>query len=299
MFGAIHKVIGVLTLQLEKDETMKRTISAVLIAGALLLGGCADSTDNMSEPTTESATEAAKTEYANVGDTIPIDCVGGECRGELKVEEIQLGGECKAPLMAEELSGDMQLLQISGIVSATTEVKDDKGAELGVIPEGPVAWDNEGFKTTGEWGGGCDIPQQYEQWGTLPTKVGEKVRMYGAFLIPKNAKELGIANSKFDLTKIEASPSTSAAAASAPDEAPSAEEELSVQSSVSAVPMAPAEDPAEEPVIGYTEAPGQVEPHVMEKQIASCGDPSIHETGTTFFTDGTSGWTQNCASQMM
>ncbi|OHF36130.1 hypothetical protein [Corynebacterium sp. HMSC074A01] len=51
-------------------------------------------------------------------------------------------------------------------------------------------------------------------------------------------------------------------------------------------------------MIGFTGAPGQEAPQVMEKQIASCGDPSIHETGTTFFTDGTSGWTQQCASQM-
>lgn len=53
-----------------------------------------------------------------------------------------------------------------------------------------------------------------------------------------------------------------------------------------------------EAVIGVTGAPGQEAPQVMDKQIASCGDPSIHETGTTFFTDGTSGWTQQCASQM-
>ena len=51
-------------------------------------------------------------------------------------------------------------------------------------------------------------------------------------------------------------------------------------------------------MIGFTGAPGQEAPQVMDKQIASCGDPSIHETGTTFFTDGTSGWTQQCASQM-
>ncbi|WP_297589367.1 hypothetical protein [uncultured Corynebacterium sp.] len=51
-------------------------------------------------------------------------------------------------------------------------------------------------------------------------------------------------------------------------------------------------------MIGFTGAPGQAAPQVMDKQIASCGDPSIHETGTTFFTDGTSGWTQQCASQM-
>lgn len=50
---------------------------------------------------------------------------------------------------------------------------------------------------------------------------------------------------------------------------------------------------------GYTEAPGQAEPSEMIKTVASCGDPALHETGTTFFTDGSSGWTQQCASQMM
>lgn len=52
-------------------------------------------------------------------------------------------------------------------------------------------------------------------------------------------------------------------------------------------------------VIGYSEAPDQKKPQVMEKQIASCGDPSIHETGTTFFTAGRSGCTANCAAQIM
>ena len=34
-----------------------------------------------------------------------------------------------------------------------------------------------------------------------------------------------------------------------------------------------------EAVIGVTGAPGQEAPQLMDKQIASCGDPSIHETG--------------------
>lgn len=38
--------------------------------------------------------------------------------------------------------------------------------------------------------------------------------------------------------------------------------------------------------------------HCMDKQVASCGDPANMETGTTFFTDGTSGWTQQCANVM-
>lgn len=35
------------------------------------------------------------------------------------------------------------------------------------------------------------------------------------------------------------------------------------------------------------------------KTIDHCGEPGLHETGTTFFTDGTTGWTPECASQMM
>lgn len=53
-----------------------------------------------------------------------------------------------------------------------------------------------------------------------------------------------------------------------------------------------------DPVIGFTGAPSVDSPHELDKQISSCGDPSIHEVGTTFFTDGTSGWTETCAAQM-
>lgn len=58
-------------------------------------------------------------------------------------------------------------------------------------------------------------------------------------------------------------------------------------------------DQPQEEVIGFTEAPGVAQPTPMEKTIESCGDVSLHETGTTFFSDGTSGWTQQCADEMM
>ena len=49
---------------------------------------------------------------------------------------------------------------------------------------------------------------------------------------------------------------------------------------------------------GYTGAPGTEPIRELDKQIAGCGDPAIHERGTTFFTDGTSGWTEQCAAAM-
>lgn len=67
----------------------------------------------------------------------------------------------------------------------------------------------------------------------------------------------------------------------------------SSQEPVAATPAA-----AECGAVGYTAAPGHESPHCLGKQIASCGTAS-HQTGTTFFTDGTSGWTQTCQNQML
>lgn len=277
---------------------MKRIIGATFASCILFLAGCSDTTEHAEETATqETSSEKAEPEFAQIGDTIPVDCAGNECSGELKVEKIQLGGECEVPLIAEDAPEGMQLVQISGVLTATKEVTDDTGAELGALPETPVAWDSEDFKTTAEWAKFCDIPQQQELWNSLPAKMGEKVRIYGSYLIPQGAKELGIANSKFDLSKVEVAEEATTSESTS-QQTTKKSEQPAEETTVEQPPAAPAE-PEEDPVVGYTEAPGQEEPHVMEKQIASCGDPSIHETGTTFFTDGTSGWTENCAAQMM
>lgn len=283
---------------------MKRIATAVLAADALTLAGCSGTGESGTESAVESTTQTStttesETNLAKVGDTIPVNCTGSSCTGEVKVEEIAFGGECEIQLVAEEIPEGMQLVQLKGILTAVEKVTDSGGAEIGVVPETPVAWDSEKFKTSAEWGGGCDIPQGYEQWGGFPANHDEKVRVYGSYLIPEDTHLLGIANSKFDLADIE--PATAPASSSVPPSSvvqqPATQQQAPAQQPTSVAP-APVQQ-EEETVIGYTEAPGQEEPHQLEKQIASCGDPSIHETGTTFFTDGTSGWTANCAAQMM
>lgn len=276
---------------------MKRIVTAVLAAGTLTLAGCSGTGESGSETADESTTRTStstesETSLAKVGDTIPVNCTGSSCAGEVEVEEIAFGGECEIQLVAEEIPEGMQLVQLKGILTAVEKVTDSGGAEIGVFPEIPVAWDSEKFKTSAQWGGGCDIPQGYEQWGGFPANEDEKVRVYGSYLIAEDAQFLGIANSKFNLADTEpatASSSTSGSSSASPS---------SVAQQPASVAPAPVQQ-EEEAVIGYTEAPGQVEPRQLEKQIASCGDPSIHETGTSFFTDGTSGWTANCADQMM
>lgn len=283
---------------------MKLVVCALLVSSGVLVAGCSATTEPESDTTTTSnkTTEVGQ-EFAQVGDSVSVDCQGARCAGELRIEEILLGAGCRATLVAEDIPAGMQLVQVSGILTAVEKVTDGGGAEIGVTPEIPVAWDSENFKTTAEWGGGCDIPQDYEQWNTVPAKMGEKVRVYGSYLVTDDAKILGIANSKFDLGELPAAPTTS----SSPETSSAARSSAAAQRS--ATQQVPAQQPSsvapvparqeDEAVVGYTEAPGQEEPQVMEKQIASCGDPSIHETGTTFFTDGTSGWTVNCAEQMM
>jgi hypothetical protein len=92
------------------------------------------------------------------------------------------------------------------------------------------------------------------------------------------------------------------------DQAPvaTAQPSAPVQAPIAPQPTpAPAPPPAEapaapsSPVLGFTGAPGADSVRELDKSIASCGDPSMHQTGTTFFTDGTSGWTQHCSDQML
>lgn len=60
----------------------------------------------------------------------------------------------------------------------------------------------------------------------------------------------------------------------------------------------PSPAPAVQPVIGFTGAPGVDPIRVLDKTISHCGS-QMHEIGTTFFTDGTSGWTESCSAQML
>jgi hypothetical protein len=52
---------------------------------------------------------------------------------------------------------------------------------------------------------------------------------------------------------------------------------------------------AKAPPTGYTAAPTGDPTALPGKEVAYCMDDPIYQTGTTMFTDGTTGWTQECA----
>ncbi|MFP7366319.1 hypothetical protein SFC07_11200 [Corynebacterium callunae] len=93
--------------------------------------------------------------------------------------------------------------------------------------------------------------------------------------------------------------SNSAAPAVESVEAPAAVAVIPTTSSQYVPPAPRTTTTTQTPVIGITGAPGTEPIRELDKTIASCGDPTQHQAGTTFFTDGTSGWTEFCSDQML
>lgn len=297
-----------------------KKMAAIVAASVLALAGCSSESDAPEETTAAAnatTPEKSDNEFASVGDTIPADCAIGQCIGEFKIEEILVDEECKVIddfLGVPPVPEGKKLIQISGVQENTTDLTDPANGELlSMSLDFPQTWDNDDFRNSAEPFTGCVDPDGYEPWGTV-SKKGEKMRAYGAFLIPSDNELLGIGDSRFDLTKLRKPATSSTSSTSAQDHAsseapqpdqPNAEEPAAPAAVEASAPVqeqapapAPVQEQAPEPVIGYTEAPGQVAPHQLDKTIASCGDSTM-EIGTTFFTDGTSGWTQQCANQMM
>lgn len=83
-----------------------------------------------------------------------------------------------------------------------------------------------------------------------------------------------------------ASPTVPATPAAPATQAPAA------QSAPAAAPSAP-----QSPPVGITGAPGAANPAPLDKTIQQCLTGPQYQRGTTSFTDGTTGWTQQCAAQ--
>lgn len=291
-----------------------KKIAAIVAASVLALAGCSSESD-APEGTTAAAdatTSEAGSEFAAVGDTIDVDCLSGQCLGRLEVQEILVGGDCK---VSDELFGAAPvpegkvLVQISGIQEMTTEPKNAVEDPTMMLLY-PDVWDAEEFKNTAESLTWCTNPDGYELWGT-PSGMGEKMRVYGTFLIPEGAKVLGVDKSRFDLTELPAPSTTSAAASSSAAPVVSSAAAPAAASPADEVPAAPVAPvaPVEEPedVAEVPEDFGEVPPGPDNPgpngEYADLFDPSRisycdESAENTVFTDGSTGFTAECASAL-
>lgn len=291
---------------------MKRITTAIAAVGLLALGGCGASEDASEAPTSAETTAAeSEDEFAQVGDTIEAGCLHGDCLGEFTVDEITLGGECKIVddfLGAPEIPEGQQLLQITGVQTMTSDAKDPAtGEPKRMMVTWPNVWDADNFRDTAGSLVGCVEPDGYAMYGDTSVK-GEKLRIYGTFLVPEGANVLGIENSRFDLTKL--APPTSSASSPAPhsstSEAPAVvAEQAEVPAPPPAAPAAHA-SPVEAPQ-NVAEVPndfGEIPPGPDNPgpngEYADLFDPNRimycdESAENTVFTDGSTGFTAECA----
>lgn len=128
---------------------------------------------------------------------------------------------------------------------------------------------------------------------------GEKKKVYGRFVTPDAVKQIEIEGHIFDLPDSESNTPVAKQDKAPHPTLPASPDDAApeVPAAAGASPVDPLDQiPADHP---NREAIEQSLRESAGKTIDHCGDPGMHETGTTFFTDGTSGWTQECASQMM
>lgn len=268
---------------------MIKRLFPIVLAIPLALAACSDTATEEPTPapssTSVETTSAAPTGPVEVelGETINLTQDANGARDiDLTIDDITISDQCHTGLNGHtdepedggyyiRMIGEMDVKQSQTNFSfseTSLTALDGENFTIEVTPAfacNPEYDDMEGFQ-------GFDNP----------IDEGQKARGVLEFWVADIPERLSFTEPYEPLTWVWEVPETNVAEQPQQDEIP-----------------APDEDQASEPVIGMTEAPGAAQPTEMNKTIQSCGEVGLHETGTTFFTDGSTGWTEQCSSTMM
>lgn len=280
---------------------------AVTAALTLTLSGCSSpssdspSDSSASAPSAETSTQAEGADLLSAGDSFDVPCPNGDESSCMNVEilEVSRADQCQEA----EVGNGESIVSLKLKASMEESTSEDFTSPFRGFPwkystpdKTIASVDNE---TT------CNGDSSY--LNLMDEFPGYTAEGSAFFVIPEEADVLHFKVNEDDSVKIDISPSTSEGSepstqkesTQAPQEnqAPPAQPSPTQNEvTVTATETSP-DQPA--PVIGFTEAPGAAEPTVMDKVVLRCGTAAEHmEPGTTFFTDGTSGWTAACAAQM-
>lgn len=286
---------------------MKKTlavVSASILAFSLAACGGGDST---SEETTPSATGAPSAPPQDdvdvaVGETITlVQDVAGSRQVELTIEDISVSEQCHHGHndYTDSREDGGYYIQLTGEMDA---IAGERGYQLSETwMTGTTA---DGYAVTFSPAFSCMNPEEVMPgYQAFDNRIiaGQKARGVLEFWAEELPATITLVE-PYEPTKFTwqvPEPSTPAEPAeSAAEERHTPSPTLPAAPEAPAAPAEPAEPAAPAPVVGFTGAPGHDQPRVLDKTIASCGDPALHQPGTTFFTDGTSGWTEQCQNQM-
>lgn len=271
---------------------MRKTLAPLALT-ALLIAGCSSAetdTPTSGTPVTEALTtttaENTDTQTA-LGETNKFTCTDPEypCDIDFTIEEIALDQTCPEGVAGYWEHPTHEENQIFITIIGNTTVNQAEWNGDATI-DGFGIRDADGFTHEAKTAFGCES-DAFEEWGNV--RVGDSAQGRTTLLIPDSVTELLVRHVgspesyTYDLTGIEVGPG-------------GGEPEMPLVTETP-LPDTPSAEPAQSPVIGMTEAPGAAQPSAMSKTIESCGnDPMMYQPGTTFFTDGTTGWTEYCAN---
>lgn len=302
---------------------MKRRLAPLILAVPLLLAGCGggseeftpESTPQSSSVTSSPATTESTT--AELGDLTEgvegqvgfrhgIDCATvDECSLNFTVESLDVLDQCDDYVMTH--SGDRP--EGTHLVKATVLVETtDRGTDY---PAGE-------FPVWADWSAltedGANVPLDSSSWcynnnsqqWKEQLRLGDTERRVHYMDVPDGTTKIRLTETlngarwEFPAPNAETlqEPAAQHEVTPAPD-SPAPAPQTQAHATPAAPPVSAQQSPVAPPVIGMTEAPGHAQPSAMNKTVQSCGDVTMHQPGTTFFTDGTSGWTQQCSDQMM
>lgn len=283
-----------------------KKLSAVLAAGAfaVTLTACGDSADDNAQTTAPQVAASPTGSHAppapidvELGETITlVQDVDGPRKVELTINEISVSDQCHHGMnnYSETAEDGGYYIQLVGEMSA---IEGERGYSLSETwMTGTTA---DGYAVTFSPAFSCVDPAEVmDGYQNFDSNIiaGQKARGVLEFWASEKPETITL-NEPYEPDMYTWKVPTDGASASEPAAVESHAPAFSPPAAAPTTPAAPPA-PAAEPVIGFTGAPGVDTPRVLDKTIESCGDPMMHETGTTFFTDGTSGWTQQCADQM-
>ena len=289
-------------------------LAGLLLSLTVLLTSCSQPETPEVDTDSDKSTSSSETSAVKTGDLtegVPgqvgfqhgIDCLDvDDCSVFFTVEELTQLPECDGYLL--EASPESTNL-IKATIRIATKDSEDKNFVPGDFPVW-ADWSallSDDINKPLPSSDSC-ANEGTDPWGA-PLKTGDTEIRTHYMDVPNEASALRLTDRRngarweFDLaTELDKATSEADAQVQQPTTAePLPEETPLPQPPVQETPIE--QIPATPPVRGFTGAPSVSEIEELDKTISHCGDPSIHETGTTFFTDGSTGWTENCSAQML
>lgn len=273
---------------------MKKIIITIAAAASVLaLGACSSTDSNAPDATTTAAASAAADETVAVGTPFDVKDRNGRTLGNVTIIDVEKNPVCAteygdvAPPRGTFVAVQARLVTMPDhdetkfmrMTSRDFSTVTTSGVTKDAEPESDLCiagWDKFSKPLTAS--------STYEGWVLLDVPDADGTLRYRP-QYSLNGPTYTVANL--------AEARDGGGTASAPATSVSAPQQNAPQQAETTPESAPA---AESAPIGFTGAPNGAPQPLVGKVIGHCMTGPMYQTGTTMFTDGTTGWTQQCAN---